>query len=73
MDMIRWYLMTKYKEDVTKLNFRHIKGGVILQYNSRVDGGRSTPRTKNDTFIAKNPILILQGLYFIDKYVETTT
>ena len=73
MYIIRWYLMTKYKEDVIKLDFIHIKGGVILQYNRRVDGRRTTPQTKNGTFISKYANLILQGLNSINKYLETET
>jgi len=48
-----------------------MKGGVILEYCSRVDGGRTTPQTKNDTFIGKNPILTLQGHNTTNKYLET--
>ena len=48
-----------------------MKGGVILQYSIRVDGGRTTPQTKNDIFIGKNPILTLQGHNTTNKYLET--
>ena len=61
----------KYIEDVIKCAFWHMKGGVILQYSIRLDGGTTIPQTKNDTFISKNPILTLQGHNTTNKYLET--
>ena len=50
-----------------------MKGGVILQYSIRLDGGTTIPQTKNDTFISKNPILTLQGHNTTNKYLENKT
>ena len=49
---------------------RHIKEGVIFKHNRSVDGGRTTPQTKNANFIGKSPVLILQG---DNEYLETKT
>ena len=65
--------MTKNQEDLKKCNFWQINGGAILQYIMRVDWGRTTPQSQNDTFTDKYPILILQGRYSMNKYWETKT
>ena len=53
--------------------FDTLERGVILQHNRRVDGGRTRPQSKNDTFIGKKPILTLQDLSSTIMYLETKT
>ena len=65
--------MTKFKEDIIKCDFWHLKLGVILQYITGESLEEELPGTKKDSIKGKIPILILQGLNSINKYLEIKT
>ena len=55
----RCYRKTKFKEDVVKCNFLHLKGEVIFQCKRMIDGGGTDSKSRNHTFMGNTPILIL--------------